>query len=222
MIAVGVIDIGSPKSGKLGWAVLAPDGPATTGGDLDEFIAEMARLGAQGPLAIGFEAPLFVPLRDKARATLLARSGEGSRSWSAGAGATVTTIALGIVAYTLAKLRVLMPEAVAATDWLQFPERPGQMLFFEAFVSGAAKGVDHAHDALIAAEAARELLRSGLVCRSAIEESQVFSLLGAALLRTGWSTDLRLLSTPCMVVRPGFAHLSDGPMLAVDPVTSLR
>ena len=26
-IAIGVIDVGSPKGGKLGWAILAPDVP---------------------------------------------------------------------------------------------------------------------------------------------------------------------------------------------------
>lgn len=42
--------------------------------------------------------------------------------------------------------------------------------------------------------------------RSAIDEPEVFSLLGASLLRTGWSADLAVLSAPCLVVRPGFDH----------------
>lgn len=84
--------------------------------------------------------------------------------------------------------------------------RAGDALFFEAFVTGLAKGVDHADDALIAAREMQRLLGGEAVYRSAIDEAEVFSLLGAALLRTGWSNDLGLLSSPCLVVRPGFDH----------------
>jgi hypothetical protein len=37
---------------------------------------------------------------------------------------------------------------------------PDEVLFFEAFVTGAAKGEDHTDDALAAAEEARRLLAS--------------------------------------------------------------
>ena len=57
-------------------------------------------------------------------------------------------------------------------------------------------------DARIAAEAAQALTGSGSA-RSAVNTKEVFSTLGAALLRTGWSADLALLSAPCLVVKPG-------------------
>lgn len=60
---------------------------------------------------------------------------------------------------------------------------------------------------LIAAREARELLEGGRAYRSAIDEPEVFNLLGAALLRTGWTRDLSALSAPCLVVKPGFDHL---------------
>lgn len=60
-IAIGVIDVGSPKGGKLGWAILAPGVEPALGSDLDAFISAMGTLGATWPLAIGFEAPLFIP-----------------------------------------------------------------------------------------------------------------------------------------------------------------
>lgn len=207
MIAIGVIDVGSPRSGKLGWAVLAPNAAPLTGGDLDAFIELMGEIGRDWPLAIGFEAPLFIPARARAYDVLSGRKGEGSRPWSAGAGAAVTTAALGVMTYTLTGLRSRLNQASASTDWTAPPTAPGHALFFEAFVTGAAKGIDHAHDALIAAEAAAKLLRYDQAYRSAIDETEVFSLLGASLLRTGWSTDLALLSTPCLVVRPDFDHL---------------
>ena len=36
---------------------------------------------------------------------------------------------------------------------------------------------------------------------NAVWEDSVHSLVGAALLRTGWSTDLGLLEAPCVVIK---------------------
>lgn len=205
-IAIGVVDVGSPKGGKLGWAILAPGAEPELGKDLDAFIAAMGTLGATWPLAIGFEAPLFIPAPAEALKILSGRHGEGARPWSAGAGAAVTTAALAVVTYTLAGLRQRLGGARASTDVAALPARPGDAFFFEAFVTAAAKGVDHADDALIAAREAQALLSGDRPYRSAIDEPVVFSLLGASLLRTGWSTDLAVLSAPCLVVKPGFDH----------------
>jgi hypothetical protein len=41
--------------------------------------------------------------------------------------------------------------------------------------------------------------------RSSVTAPECLSLLGAALLRTMWSTDVALLSTPCLVVRSASA-----------------
>lgn len=205
-IAISVIDVGSPKGGKLGWAILAPNAEPVLGKDLDAFIEAMTTLGANWPLAIGFEAPMFIPTPAEALKILSGRRGEGSRPWSAGAGAAVTTAALAVVTYTLAGLRSGLSQAAASTDISALPTRPGDTLFFEAFVTAAAKGADHADDALIAAREMRALLTGDRPYRSAIDEPEVFSLLGASLLRTGWSSDPAVLSAPCLVVRPGFDH----------------
>ncbi|MFZ5719300.1 MAG: hypothetical protein ACOY5Y_07530 [Pseudomonadota bacterium] len=217
MIAVGVIDVGSPRSGKLGWAIVAPNQTIVTGGDLDAFIERMGEVGRAWPMAIGFEAPLFIPTRQRALDVLSGRKGEGSRPWSAGAGAAVTTASLAVTTYALAGLRRLLPDARASTDWTAPVAQVGDCLFFEAFVTGASKDAAqtrtetaHTYDALIAAEAAQELLTGSAAYRSAIEETEVFSLLGAALLRTGWTSDLGVLSAPCLVVRPGFDHFGAG------------
>ncbi|MFT4252558.1 MAG: hypothetical protein QM608_08745 [Caulobacter sp.] len=207
-IAIGVIDVGSPKGGKLGWAILAPNADPALGKDLDAFVDAMTALGGNWPLAIGFEAPLFIPTPAEALKILGGRKGEGSRPWSAGAGAAVTTAALAVVTYTLAGLRRGLGQAAASTDISALPLRPGDTLFFEAFVTAAAKGDDHADDAFIAAREIQALLSGHRAYRSAIDEPEVFSLLGASLLRTGWSTDLAVLSTPCLVVKPGFDHYS--------------
>ncbi len=38
---------------------------------------------------------------------------------------------------------------------------------------------------------------------SAIQETDVISLVGMCLLRTGWTQDLKALETPCLVVKLG-------------------
>ena len=59
---VGVIDIGSPGKDKIGWAIVNAMGREhCTGTDLDEGVCALAGALEAGPLALGFEAPMFVP-----------------------------------------------------------------------------------------------------------------------------------------------------------------
>ncbi len=88
---VAVIDIGKPGK-NLGWAMTGP--MASRGTDLDECVGVLAAALGAGPLALGFEAPMFVPARRDPAKLLSARCGEGNRPFSAGAGATV--LVLGI------------------------------------------------------------------------------------------------------------------------------
>lgn len=198
--AVGVIDVGSPASGSLGWAIYDPrEVEIALGSDLDEFAHEMARLSQSLPLALGFEAPLFAPFRDKAITVLKGRVGEGNRPWSAGAGAAVTAAGLGVVPYTLKRLREFAPTAIATFD-PSASRTPGTILLWEAFVTASAKGTDHSDDAHIAVRAFLQRDDGGAI-RSDVDEASVFNLLGAALLRTGWTSDISILAEPCLVVR---------------------
>ena len=196
---VGVIDIGSPRSGKLGWVVL-DDGAEAFGNDLDAFIEEFSSNCDGRPAALGFEAPLFVPVRDQARMLTSARHGEGSRPWSAGAGANALAIAVPIVAYTLKRLRLLLPGYKAEVQpgyW----ERDS-LLIFEAFVSGSSKAVHHHEDAAIAAR----VFAAGvgdLGALNAIKEPDVLSLCGAALIYSGWvDPSIEAVTSPVLVVKP--------------------
>ena len=115
---VAVIDIGKPGK-NLGWAISGPT--PGDGTDLDRCIDALARSLKHGPLALGFEAPTWVPIRmDPARLTA-ARNGECdhgiSRPFSAGAGSTVLVIGLVVVPYVLARLRKQVPKARATLDW---------------------------------------------------------------------------------------------------------
>ena len=50
------------------------------------------------------------------------RNGETGRPWSAGAGATVTTIGLTIVDYTMSQLRLRLPNKNATLNWNDWPD----------------------------------------------------------------------------------------------------
>lgn len=197
---IGVIDVGAPKN--IGWAILSPLGEKT-GRNLDEFVSRFADLAQGNPSAIGFEAPLFVPYNRPTAKLTAQRSGENGRPWSAGAGATVTTIGLAVVSHVLTELRPLLQDTRATMDWTSWPH-DDDLLIFEAFVSGsnhAAPG-EHELDALNAAKAFRDALPD-LDAANAVSEAHVLSLAGACMARTGWAeTDADILSQSCLVIRP--------------------
>ncbi len=199
-VVVGVIDVGAPKN--IGWAVLA-DGAEELGTDLGAFVETFSGLARGKPAALGFEAPLFIPIARPAAKLTAQRNGDNGRPWSAGAGATVTTIGLAVMAYVLAELRTRLPNERATLDWHAWPDGI-DLLVFEAFVSGdnhAGPG-DHALDALNAATAFRANL-GDLDAANAVSEARVLSLAGACMARTGWvETGYDMLAQPCLVIRP--------------------
>ena len=196
---VGAIDVGAPKN--IGWAVVSR-GYTEHGSDLGEFISCFVERSEDNPSALGFEAPLFIPHGRPADKLTGQRNGEGGRPWSAGAGATVTTIGLAVVSHVLGELRERQPDRNSTLDWKQWP-RSNDILFFEAFVSGGnhAGPGEHWKDALNAAEGFRRAM-DDLDAANAISEPNVFSLIGACMLRTGWSDDRFLLHRSCLVIRP--------------------
>jgi len=57
---VAVVDIGKPGA-NFGWAMV---GDTTgEGNDIDVCVKSLAEALRNGPLALGFEAPMFVPIR---------------------------------------------------------------------------------------------------------------------------------------------------------------
>jgi hypothetical protein len=95
---VAVVDIGSLKN--LGWVV---EGPSVVGSgtDIDLCVEALASAIDTGPLALGFEAPMFVPYGRKRCDLDKARKGDGDRAFSASAGACVLAKGLVIVPYIL-------------------------------------------------------------------------------------------------------------------------
>ena len=194
-----VVDIGSPSKGNLGWWLY---GPKWDHGGVDPgaMKAAFANCLRDGPLVLGFEAPMYVPAKRDLLRSLQARPGEGSRPWSGSAGATVAAISLAIVPSLLDFLHAEVPGARAWQNWNLIPSKPGEMLVFEAFVSGG-RSSGHEVDAKQAAVEAYRLLTGPGEVLSCLGSEECFSLLGAALIHAGLSDDLAELKRPCLVVR---------------------
>jgi hypothetical protein len=208
---VAVIDIGTPGK-NLGWAI---DGPDDGGTDLDLCVETLIDSLRSGPVALGFEAPQFVPLRRDPKTLTAAREGESgpglpTRSFSTGAGAAVLATALVIAPYVLRRLRKALPHASATFDWQLPLTKPGELLLFEAFVTDQGKETPerHVEDARLAVKSFRRDL--ALSFEGATSSEECMNLLGAALLRIGWSSDVALLSASCLVIRSGNNRAVDG------------
>jgi hypothetical protein len=193
---VAVVDIGGLMN--LGWVV---EGPSVTisGTDIDLCIAALVRAMKIGPLALGFEAPMFVPYRSKRGDLDKARKGDGDRAFSAGAGASVLTKGLVVFPYILEGLRSRAETARPTFKWrARLCER--DLLLFEAFVTHMGKS-SHVDCARLALKKFPKEWEKRASLESAIEEPSTLNLLGAILLRIGWTDDLTMLSEPCLVVR---------------------
>jgi hypothetical protein len=139
------------------------------------------------------------------------RVAEGNRSWSASGGATVTTYGLHEVAWVLSRLReaencrtqiYFSPEA-----WLLSSELG--LLVWEAFVTGANKGRDHADDAKRACQAFQQLMK-----RKAWDdarqvrvgsEAQSLNLVALAAEWAGWPIAATERKSQLLVVKPANA-----------------
>ena len=195
-------DIGSVKTGRFGWFGAGPDGRLVPGKSIEELVSAVAKKITSGAkVALGFECPLYVPLRDDPMLLTKARTGEGNRSWSAGAGCGALATGLVEVTWLLKKIRANTPKSASAfLDWKAFEIADGGLFLWEAFVSGKAKGSGDAHDAEIAVEKFRAALPNPELA-DAISEQSVFSLVGASMLRSGWSASVQHLSERCLVIK---------------------
>lgn len=212
-------------------------GSPTDGSDIDSFVTEVARAIQRGRVALGFECPLWVPVADKEQPTNLTASRcvdlNPSRPWSAGAGAAVLTTGLTEVAWILDRLKGGSDEGPPVFfDWNSFRTSDRGVFLWEAFVSGgvsgSAKGAGpHVDDAAVAVEEFRRRIGphgtddptpakckphcAAPNCKDK-EGVRTRSLIGAALLWAGWSSDANLLHRQCVVVRT-----TKGPAGAASP-----
>lgn len=111
-------------------------------------------------------------------------------------------MATGIVqaSFVLSRVREQAPLAPAFLRWHDFARSPGGLLVWEAFVTGNRKTDSHVGDAQAGVQAFVRALPAPDDA-NAVQEDRVLSLIGAALLRTGWNVSEAILQEPCLVIR---------------------
>ena len=204
-------DIGSIASGNFGWARLdLEEGAARVERNDGTEIAELVDAvvfdleDEERGVALGFECPLFVPVPADPFVLGAARIGEGNKPFSGGPGTAALVTGLVQTAWVLRELRARCPEAAAFLDWNEFARAGRGLFLWEAFVTGKAKGTAHVDDALIAVKTFRESLPDPPAA-NAVEADGTLSLIGAALVWSGWSLTTALLHQPCLVIKASAA-----------------
>jgi hypothetical protein len=204
VLVVAAVDVGSAT--KTGWWRSPLCGPSTEGRNVDELCSELAEDLLRGSVvALGFEAPLWIPYAGEAARLGKARPGEHP-SWSAGAGATVLAYGIQQMTYVLHRLAVATSQAPPTATLEPHELRGGtaQLLVWEAFVCGHAKDRSavepHISDARAAGQEFTRRWRTGSVA-SDLGDVDPISLAGLALVRTGLRADLNILRSAPIVVR---------------------
>lgn len=200
-------DIGSVRSGAFAWAGCDASGARVVGGaSIDDFVGAIVESieRHQCSIAVGFEAPLYMPVPRLSSDLSRGRSGEGSRSVFAPAGATVTTLGLHDASWILRSLYEQVGSVLTYTlepqDYAK-ADNSAQLLLWEAFVSQDAHGASHVQDAATGATAfaAIDLKKPR---SNPVHAQRPLSLVHAAALWSGWADDLARLHSECAVVRP--------------------
>ena len=210
---VVAVDVGSVRS-NFAWAALDLPGrrPVGEGGSHPEgaALSVLAALDAGVPVALGFEAPLMVPVSpvgpvDGWRTLGQARQGETvdgrSRPWSAGAGSGALATGLVQMAWVLERVGSGFPGLRCTTRPEPWLAGDAELFVWEAFVSGTGKPVpagitQHAADAAAAADTFADRLEAGSLSASDVmcTPASSFNLAAAAAAYSGLaiaSTELR-------------------------------
>ncbi|WP_233889634.1 hypothetical protein [Paraburkholderia flagellata] len=206
-LVVVCADVGSIQRKNFGWwAAVGESGKDLS--SLAEFVA--CELNGGRKVALGFECPLFVLVPDDEAALTRARPGEGNRPWCAGAGGGALATGLVQLPWALRAIREQLDHPVPTfLAWEPFTQaQHAALLLWEAFVSGSGKPEDcddeldvHVADARAGVEAFLGALPDPVRANAIPVADHVYSLAGAALLRTGWASDTELLRQPCLVLK---------------------
>jgi hypothetical protein len=200
---VWVADVGSIKNNKFGWCRSTPQKrDDVCGTDILEFTEGIVNDVMKGAkVALGFECPLFVPVTEDPIGLTSARKGEGDRSWSAGAGCGALAVGLTETAWIFDRLkRSCKQEIVPTLIWDEFFSGDCNLFIWEAFVTKQAKATSHYGDAQVAASSFWSKYPN-ITNASSVYAENPFSLVGAALLRSGITSNLDFLRQPVVVIR---------------------
>lgn len=216
LLVLGV-DVGSVRrKGGLSWSSADQ---AVRGGDDPSTLAQVvaSALDAGQRVAMAFECPLSMPVpgtqNEAWKALGKARTGEGNRSWSAGAGTGALATGLVQLAWVLAYLRTHCRSTPSVTTQLEkFFAGQANLLIAEALVTSHGKpeptggSQDHV-DALAAALRLDEILdvaATGFQPDVTCQPHGAINLAVVAAMHAGLPTDRPELSQDILVakVRP--------------------
>jgi len=218
MRVIYACDVGTTRPARKGrqnrilgaafaWARLSPEEPSVVrvSQDIERLVIELGNdMLAGKSVALGFEAPLFIPVPNSAENLSRRREGEKDRAFSAPAGLAVAALAVHQAAWVLSTLRRTCKDGCTfTTDWKAWPPSGEQQTLFcwEAFVSGKAHSDTHVYDAATAATCF-SLNESNLDQANAVTAERPLSLIGTAALWSGWADDLAVLHSPSLVIMP--------------------
>jgi len=201
-------DIGSTRRQAFAWARLLPNkGSQSIQGssDIQQLVKRLELDIEQGySVALGFEAPLFIPIPESSKDLSKGRDGESNRSFASQVGLTVCTLGVHQSAWILKRLYESSSCKCEFTlDWRCWPpsgHRP-VLLCWEAFVSGQAHSDKHIKDAATAAVFFFDN-EHNLQKVNAVTAKNAISLIGATGLWSGWTTDLHYLHRSTLVLKP--------------------
>ena len=203
MIAIYAADIGSIKSNNFAWARLDNNtGQICTDSSITKLVDTISSdINKNNLVCLGFECPLFINLPDSPVFLTSARPGEGSRAWSAGAGCGSLATGLAEVLWIFSDLHhKSKAEIIPTYNVDDLLEGHANLLLWEAFVSSHSKGNTHREDSAIAVQIFFEKLNANNLLTDVFVENP-YSLVGAALLRSGITDDIKFLKEQCIVIK---------------------
>jgi hypothetical protein len=159
-------------------------------------------LAANRPAALGFEAPMFVPVPVNQEQLAKARPCEADApaAWCSPPGGAVLAQALAQAPWILERVHAHVPNTMVHFSWQPFSETQEGLLLWDAFMSGKAKGETHLDDAEFAIKAfCAQPPSVGDACGNKTERP--FSLVAAAAEWAGFDVAADGLRTPCVLVR---------------------
>ncbi len=205
-------DVGSTLPGKdgasrFGWARASLPQQAKTfsgGVDINSLASAIeADIAADLPVAIGFEAPLCLPVPNDHKSLSRARLGEGSYAWSAPAGSAVATLAIHQTAWIFRRLVSCLRGRVTFdhSDWPTTAAGKSSVFLWEAFVAGPAHSDTHIGDAATGI-AHFIAVEDDLAVADAVSADNPICLLAAAALWAGVSDSPSLFHEKPIVLKP--------------------
>lgn len=196
------------KGPAFAWArlLLNEGGKSIQGSsDIQQLVKRLELDIMQGySVALGFEAPLFIPIPEDSKDLSRGRRGEGNRSFASPVGLAVCALGVHQSAWILKRLYESSSCKCEFTLDLQCwpPSGHRPVLFcWEAFVSGRAHSDKHLKDAATAAvfffDNEQDLQKA-----NAVRAENIISLIGAVALWSGWRSDLHYLHRSTLVLKP--------------------